>query len=487
LSHASLSHVQADELERIRFDVIIVGSGVAGGRVAMDLALAGARCLVLEAGGQYSKEDFPLPEVDMLSRLYWNGGLELSRKGSLVFTRGRCVGGGSVVNQALLDRFPEPVLSGWRDQTGLPWFTEKGLQRNYDRAESAMAIRQISEQRFNGNVSRVSEAFDSMGMQWRPLRRAESDACDGQDCMRCLGGCPRESKQSSPVTTLREALRQGACLLSECTVDQVSSSTHGIRVMAVQGGQSRVFEADRIVLAAGAIGTTGILLRSGYRRQLRRLGKNFYCHPQFMTSALVDDIVDAHRGAFQGATADGPGGDLPVFKFETSFVPPIIYHTLFSGWGKGVYREASEYRRRLGIEICIRDTEPGEIRLGRGGHITLRKDLTPADHAARSEAEKMLRDIYDVLGARNPAFSPMAFSVHPMGGCALSNSDHVGVVGPEFRIHGESHMYVADSSLFPSATGRNPSLTVMALANRAADSLITHAGGSAFSPSRELD
>jgi choline dehydrogenase-like flavoprotein len=56
-----------------------------------------------------------------------------------------------------------------------------------------------------------------------------------------------------------------------------------------------------------------------------------------------------------------------------------------------------------------------------------------------------------------------------MGGCALGTDPARSVVGPDFRLHGHRRTFVCDSSLFPSAPGINPSLTVMALALRAAE------------------
>lgn len=471
-----MTTAQVQDLARERFDVVIVGSGVAGGRVAMDLSEAGARCLVLEAGEEVRSEEMPVGEADMIARLYWNGGLELSRKGSIVFTRGRCVGGGSVVNQALMDRLGAEVLSRWRRESGVSWLEDGSIAEDYAQAESAMSIREISPARFNGNVSRVSEAFDALGMPWRPLRRAETEACDGQDCMECLGGCTRESKQSSRVTTLRRAQAHGAIVVARCMVDAIETEPRGVRLRARRDGQALSFSADRVVLAAGAIGSTSLLLKSGFGRGRPRLGEGFHCHPQFMTSAVVDDLVDAHRGAFQGATADGPGGPEPRFKFETSFVPPIVFHTLFDRVGAGVHRLATTYRRRLGIEICLRDTEPGRLRLRRGGRVEFQKELGAGDRAAKAEASEILREVYANLGAREAEFSPRAFSVHPMGGCALSDSPTRGVVDGDFRVHGAPDVYVADSSLFPSAPGRNPSLTVMALAARAGRALLTHSG-----------
>ena len=134
-----------------RFDFIIVGSGVGGGRVAFELARAGARCLVLEAGRNYDPREFPLDEFETVSRLYWGGGLELSSDASLVFTRGKCVGGSSIVNQALLNRFDESIWSRWRDQSGITWFNEQEMNRHYETVASQIAHQEIPGNQFNRN------------------------------------------------------------------------------------------------------------------------------------------------------------------------------------------------------------------------------------------------------------------------------------------------------------------------------------------------
>src|SRR4051794_1114439 len=101
-----------------RFDFIIIGSGVSGGRVAYNLTVAGAKCLLLEAGKEYSAATFPKNELDYSSRLFWGGGLEVSQDGRLGFLRARCLGGTSIVNQALLDRFDEKVWTDWKGESG---------------------------------------------------------------------------------------------------------------------------------------------------------------------------------------------------------------------------------------------------------------------------------------------------------------------------------------------------------------------------------
>ena len=95
-------------------DFAIIGSGASGGRMACELTDAGARCLLLEAGSWFDALGSPGNELDASARMYWGGGIELSADGALGLLRGKCVGGGSVVNRAILDRFDDDAWDDWR-------------------------------------------------------------------------------------------------------------------------------------------------------------------------------------------------------------------------------------------------------------------------------------------------------------------------------------------------------------------------------------
>jgi cholesterol oxidase len=63
-------------------------------------------------------------------------------------------------------------------------------------------------------------------------------------------------------------------------------------------------------------------------------------------------------------------------------------------------------------------------------------------------------------------------TVHPLGGCAMSDNPSVGVVNAYGEVHGHKGLYVADGSVMPGPVGPNPSLTIAALADRFADRLL---------------
>ena len=117
------------------YDYVIVGSGTAGGLLAHNLTQAGARCLLIEAGKNFRKETFPRLEGDASAQMYWGGGFELSHDASMAFLRGKVVGGGSIVNQGLMDRFDEVAFDDWRAESGVDFFSLAAMEPYYDAVE----------------------------------------------------------------------------------------------------------------------------------------------------------------------------------------------------------------------------------------------------------------------------------------------------------------------------------------------------------------
>ena len=157
-------------------DVIIVGGGIGGSFVARALTEAGLSCLILEAGRQYQKGEYPAREVDANSQLYWGGGMELNATADLVLLRPKVLGGGSVVNQALVDRFDDDALDAWVGDLG------RAVPRPGPSSSPGttgprreIAIQTIPEEQRNGNARIFAEGCRLNGFQVAPLRRAQRD------------------------------------------------------------------------------------------------------------------------------------------------------------------------------------------------------------------------------------------------------------------------------------------------------------------------
>jgi choline dehydrogenase-like flavoprotein len=463
------------------FEVIIVGAGVSGSFIAHALTSAGLRCLLLEAGRSFDRESYPRNELDANSQLYWSGGIEMNRSGDIGFLRPKVVGGGSVVNQALVDRFDENAFDSWRKKSGVSWFTGAELAPWYEKAESEITIQTIPENYRNRNAHIFEEGFRKNGYQCAPLRRAQRDCRyeEGNDCIECLAGCPIDSKQSMPVTVLKKARATGLLtLLPEFEVTCVSEDTSINRAHAqikvtgsTRGGETRHFLGAKLVLASGAIGNSKLLLRSGMGEKLRALGTGFYTHPQYMNLALYDEPVRAHKGAFQAFKSADPTFREMGFKLENVFAPPVGLAMLIPGYGKSHQEVMRKLSHLACIEVAVRDTEPGVITLNSKGQAIIKKDLNAEDRKRRDSGLEAVNRIFNSTGAKKIIPGKVAIGLHLMGGCAIGTDPTRSVTAPDFRLHGSKRVFVADSSIFPDAPGINPSLTIMALSLKASEEI----------------
>jgi choline dehydrogenase-like flavoprotein len=461
------------------YDAVILGAGISGSFIAESLVAAGLRCLLLEAGRAYARDTYPDNNLDLSSQLYWGGGIELARDGGIGFLRPKCVGGGSIVNQALLDRFDDLAFDAWRDQSGVEFLQRDAMDPDYDDVADRISIREVPQGHRNGNAEVFRTGFQANGWRCAPLERAQGDCRfgDGNSCIVCLGGCPIESKQSTPSTVLRRALAAGLELRPRTEVRRVQETEGSVRVDAVdEDGRPVSFQAGCCVLAAGAIGNSALLLRSTVAKSLPALGTNFFTHPQYMLLGIYDEPVESFLGPLQNYKSDEPIFRRAGFKLENVFAPPTSIAMLVPGFGVAHQEMMLRMRHIACVEVAVRDTRPGRIRVDRNGRPTIDKSLCDEDRRRRDLGMEAIRNIFHATGARDIIEGGLAIGLHLMGGCAIGVDGRRAVVDPSFRVHGTRRLFAADSSVFPNAPGINPSYTVMALAVRAAKSIIREVG-----------
>ncbi len=114
----------------------------------------------------------------------------------------------------------------------------------------------------------------------------------------------------------------------------------------------------------------------------------------------------------------------------------------------------------------------GEISVDKKRKIVVNKRLTAQDRSRAKEGRELIRDLFVQAGAKRVIECEQGFGLHLMGGCAIGTDAQRSVVDPEFRVHGMKRVFAADSSIFPSAPGINPSFTIMALAKKASHTIL---------------
>lgn len=456
-------------------DYLIVGAGISGPFIAHELCAAGADCLLIEAGKHYTRNTYPRNDLDGSAQLYWSGGLELGADARLVFLRPKVVGGGSIVNQALVDRFDAEALDSWRRESGVDFFNDEAMAPWYEEAESEIAIQTIPTEYRNRNADIFEQGFKRLGYQLAPLRRAQKD-CNyeaGNCCIECLNGCRIGSKQSTPETVLKKALERGLTLQAETEALRIDASADQISVTCRTPDRGVItYQARSLILASGAIGNSLLLLNSGLRKQLPAAGHNFFCHPQYMNFGLYDQPIDSHLGAFQAFKSDDAGFRSNGFKLENVYAGPAAIAMLVPGFGHRHHQAMERLSHFACIEVCTRDTQPGRIKVNRKGNVRIVKRQNQEDLNRYHKGLAVIDEIYNATGATEVIHGSMGVGLHLMGGCSMGTDPAKSVVNPDFRLHGFKNIYCADSSIFPNAPGINPSLTIMALSKKAAAQMI---------------
>ena len=210
-------HPAAGEDLLLRPDVCVVGSGPGGSMIASRLARAGARVVVLEEGGYYTKDQFDMQEATAYPRLYQERGQRATADLSISVLQGRAVGGGTVVNWTTSFRTPDRVLACWREQDGLS-LTAEMLRPHFEEVEQRLGIEKVDLEDANPNNRAIYDGCKKLGWQVDTTRR------NVRGCLRtgyCGMGCPVDAKQSAALTYLPDAVAAGAELYANRRVERI--------------------------------------------------------------------------------------------------------------------------------------------------------------------------------------------------------------------------------------------------------------------------
>jgi choline dehydrogenase-like flavoprotein len=411
------------------------------------------------------------------------------------------------VNWTSSFRTPEATLRHWRESHGLAHASAAVLDPWFRRMEERLAIGPWNVAP-NQNNDALRRGCEKLGIAFGAIpRNVKGCANLGY----CGVGCPINAKQSMLVTTIPAALDRGATLVHRGRVMRLELGNDRVNACEVRGvSSSGAAPSDRrlrlrarhFVLAAGAIGSPAILLRSHAPDPHFAVGRRTFLHPTVVSAAILPQVVDGFHGAPQsiysdhfldGAAPEGPVG----FKLESAPTYPILVSITLPGFGA----EHARWMARLPhAQVVIALLRDGFHEGSPGGRVMLRDDgtavldyrMTPYlwegvrraylamaqiqfaagaaevmpvhESAVVARSWREVREQIEALPMRSLAARVM--SAHVMGGCAMGTEPRRSVVDEAGRHHQLRNLSVHDASLFPTSVGANPQLSIYAQAAR---------------------
>lgn len=485
------------ELEDVRggFDVdadaVVVGSGPGGAVAAANLARAGLKTVVLEAGPEVRPEDMTRDAPLFLARYFWEGGLRMISGTSLQPSlQGRCLGGSSVMNSAIMLPLPEWVREAWRTETGYDCFVSGELEDSYQRVFERLRVGPTPYSVLGRRSLLVRDALAKAGIPGKPLPRAVVD-CEG--CSDCLTGCAGGHKQSVDRNYLRAAEADGAWIFTHSTVERVltrAGRAVGVRgTVVAPGSWERLarFEvrAPIVVMGAGALHTP-VILQQSHLDANRTVGSTFYAHIGGGLVGVMDEVVDPWVGATQGWGAISD--EIQGMKFECLWAAPSALMVRWGDVGRPFLRRLDEVKHATVIAVVYRGRVHGDVRPKASGmprarvfvpedeaRVVLRGMKLAADallavgaryvHTGITGAVDEMRSREDTESLLHPRIRAehMAMTMnHVFGSCRMSRD---GAVDEHGALRGVKGVYVMDASVFPSPSAVNPQATIMALSD----------------------
>lgn len=539
-----------DRLEAA-YDAVVIGSGYGGGVAASRLARIGLKVAVLEKGREIPIGSFPDTLTEAVGELNYQLGeaehgprtglFQLTVGGDMHVLTGCGLGGTSLIN-ANVSLPPDPRV--WEDPCWPPGLlADATLEEGFQRARRMLRPTAYPNEVRLDKLARLGDAARHLGAEVTRPPLAVSFAAGPNAagvhqpactlCGDCCSGCNVGAKSTVQMTYLPDAVRHRASLFTEAEVERVEKESDGWRVHFRPAGErrngfampARSVTATIVVLAAGSLGSTGILMRSRAAGLAvsERLGDRFTGNGDAIAFAYNGDrpanAIGVGHPARAGVSPPGPciAGAIDLRQrgrledgllIEEGVLPsalaeilPSMFSIAAELFGKdtdsGAIDEMHEQARRLDSMVlgswrgAMHNTETYLVMAhdDGAGRLVLRNGRASvewpevAGQKVFKAIEERLYKSAEASGAtylRNPLQSTFLgkalVSVHPLGGCPMGVDRTRGVVDDTARVFDAAAgdpravhkgLYVCDGATIPRPLGANPLLTITALAERA--------------------
>ncbi len=498
-------------------DVVVVGSGAGGGVIAGTLAADGLRVVVLEAGGYFDESDFNMLELWAFQNLYYRGGPVPTIDGNISMQAGAGLGGGTTINWTNCLRTTPWVREQWGREFGLEGVDDPSYERHLDAVmERIGANDECSD--YNGPTQRMKEGAERLGWSFETVIRNADRAAYSPETAAYMGfGDISGSKMSTTKTFLNDAAEAGSEILVRTAAQRVlveAGRAAGVeaRYEDPESGRSAAVtvRAPQVVVACGSLESPALLLRSGIGGPA--VGENLRLHPCTAMLGYYGEDQQAWWGAPHTGVVDefADTGDGWGFLIETAQYTTGIGASAVPFTSAEEHKAAMEqYAYGATTIALLRDRGRGRVTIDADGQAMHSYALSDEVDVANAKLgiDAQVR-IHEAAGAREirslaAGLAPWRrgddleqfiaraqrvplgfgghrlFSAHQMGSCRMGSDPETSVAGPWGELHDTPGVWIGDASAFPTSSGTNPMISIMALAHRTAEAISAAAPASA--------
>ena len=471
--------------------VCVIGSGAGGSVAAYEAAERGLSTLVLERGPRVRPADMTHDELTMIPRLYKDGGFQMNSALSMFIMQGTCVGGSTVLSNMVMIRPENAVFDTWRG-LGVQ-VPQQSLSDGFDTVDKLLNPSHPEPHTVSRTSMMFLKAARQLGRHPEWMKKSLG-ACQG--CGYCNVGCTFDTKQDAQSTYLRWAEERGARVVPEADVVRLGHRRGRVRSVDVRLGPGREryrVTADLFIIAAGAIGSSALLLRSGIR-------KNVGTRLSFNAGSMIIGEFEHELDSFDADQMNVYLHD-PDFLIEATH-NPIMSSALTTPGFLGDHGRLMRRHRNLAYAGALVATEPrGKVFISPyTGAEEVRFTLSPLDLERLKKGLRTIGEVFFEGGAKRIVLPTHQLktiedrrdltklpqqirkmreisvgSAHPQGGNPMSDDPELGAVDSQLAVHGFENLFVCDGSVFPTSVGVNPIHSIMALAHSRAPEILARA------------